>query len=274
MLRPSPSRRPVRPRRWRNEATENGASIWMMRSRSPTSSPSSSVLVATMTQLVPSANAASARRRSSTPSELWERCVSTPRPSQLGAQLLDTGAAVAEDEPLLSGMKLRDHTRRVRQASDEIDRQVGVWEPRLGRDDPSASRWPSPPASRVSSSAIADRRREADPLLLASCDMRHTLEQRRGDASRGRRRRTHGAHRQRPRGRRATGDARRPRARSGSPRATPASSAGCPAALRSDRFRNGWPTSPCQSPTERPTRPARCESRGSRLFSSALSGQR
>ena len=42
------SRRPVRPMRWRNPETVNGASIWNARLRRPTSMPSSSVAVATM----------------------------------------------------------------------------------------------------------------------------------------------------------------------------------------------------------------------------------
>ena len=74
-----PARRPVRPIRWRNEDTVAGASIWITRSRSPTSMPSSSELVATITQFCRWANACSARRRSSAPSELCETKVSTSR---------------------------------------------------------------------------------------------------------------------------------------------------------------------------------------------------
>jgi hypothetical protein len=74
-----PARRPVRPRRCRNEATLGGSLTWMTRSRSPTSIPSSSVEVATMTQSRASANASSARRRSSSGSEAWDRNVVTPR---------------------------------------------------------------------------------------------------------------------------------------------------------------------------------------------------
>ena len=57
MLRPVPGRRPVRPSRCRTDGTVVGASIWMTRSRSPTSIPSSNVEVDTMTQSRASANA-------------------------------------------------------------------------------------------------------------------------------------------------------------------------------------------------------------------------
>lgn len=64
-LREAPGRRPVRPIRCRKEATVGGPLIWMTRSRSPTSMPSSNVEVATMTQSRASLNARSALRRSS-----------------------------------------------------------------------------------------------------------------------------------------------------------------------------------------------------------------
>ena len=70
--------RPVRPRRWRNEATLVGASSCRTRSRSPTSIPSSRVLVATITQSRDSRNARSACLRSSTLSELWLTKVFVP----------------------------------------------------------------------------------------------------------------------------------------------------------------------------------------------------
>ena len=59
-LRRAPSRRPVRPIRCRKDETIVGESIWTTWSRSPTSMPSSSVLVATITQLPSSAKAFSA----------------------------------------------------------------------------------------------------------------------------------------------------------------------------------------------------------------------
>ena len=79
MLRLEPARRPVRPRRCSIDATVDGAPIWMTLSRSPTSIPSSSVDVDTMTQFLASANALSARRRSSRDSDEWETNVSVPR---------------------------------------------------------------------------------------------------------------------------------------------------------------------------------------------------
>ena len=57
-----------------------GLSIWMTRSRSPTSIPSSSVDVETITQFVAWEKASSARRRSSRASDECETKVSTPRP--------------------------------------------------------------------------------------------------------------------------------------------------------------------------------------------------
>ena len=59
-LRLVPGRRPVRPSRCRNEATVRVDPIWMTRSRSPTSMPSSRVEVATMTVSRASAKAAGA----------------------------------------------------------------------------------------------------------------------------------------------------------------------------------------------------------------------
>ncbi len=78
-LRDVPARRPVRPMRCRNEATVLGESIWMTRSRSPTSMPSSRVEVETMTQSRASANACSERARSSVDSEACERNTVTSR---------------------------------------------------------------------------------------------------------------------------------------------------------------------------------------------------
>ena len=73
------SRRPVRPRRWRNDATVVGASSCMTRSRSPISIPSSSVLVATTTQSALSRNSRSVRRRSTALGELCDTNVRMPR---------------------------------------------------------------------------------------------------------------------------------------------------------------------------------------------------
>jgi hypothetical protein len=80
MLAFDPARRPLRPMRRRNDATVTGASIWITRSWSPTSSPSSSALVATITQSLPTANASWACRRSSREIELCDTYVSTPSP--------------------------------------------------------------------------------------------------------------------------------------------------------------------------------------------------
>jgi len=73
------ARRPVRPTRCRNAATDRGASIWIIRSRSPMSTPNSSVEVATITQSLASANARSLTRRSSADSEECDTNVVIPR---------------------------------------------------------------------------------------------------------------------------------------------------------------------------------------------------
>ena len=78
MLRVVPCLRPLRPSRCRNDATVRGAPICSTWSRSPTSMPSSSVDVDTMTQSRVSVNAVSARRRSSTDSEECETKVYVP----------------------------------------------------------------------------------------------------------------------------------------------------------------------------------------------------
>ena len=78
-MRVLPGRRPVRPIRCRNAATVGGSLTWMTRSRSPTSMPSSSVEVATITQSRASANACSARRRSSSGKDACDRNVVTSR---------------------------------------------------------------------------------------------------------------------------------------------------------------------------------------------------
>ena len=68
-----PGRRPVRPIRCRNAATVGGQLTWITRSRSPTSMPSSSVDVETMTQSRASANACSERCRSSADRDACDR---------------------------------------------------------------------------------------------------------------------------------------------------------------------------------------------------------
>lgn len=78
-LRVAPGRRPVRTSLCKNEATVSGASIWITRSRSPTSMPSSSVDVDTITQSRASANTCSAWRRSSADRDECETYVVTPR---------------------------------------------------------------------------------------------------------------------------------------------------------------------------------------------------
>ena len=52
-------RLPVRPMRWRNPDTVNGASIWNARSSRPTSMPSSRVAVATVVSAVSSSRMSS-----------------------------------------------------------------------------------------------------------------------------------------------------------------------------------------------------------------------
>ena len=108
-----PARRPVRPVRWRNAATLGGSLTWVARSRSPTSTPSSSVDVATITQSRASANACSARCRSSSGSEACDRNVVTPALTQRGADLLDQLPGIAEHQPFLAPVQRRNHRRGV-----------------------------------------------------------------------------------------------------------------------------------------------------------------
>ena len=88
--------------------------------------PSSRALVATMTQSRPSANARSACRRSSRPSELCETNVATPPRPQLGGELLDPRPAVAEDQPLLAPVQGRDDRGGVVQAADVVEHDLGL----------------------------------------------------------------------------------------------------------------------------------------------------
>lgn len=73
MFRAVPGRRPVRPSRCSIDATLRVAPSWITRSRSPTSMPSSSVEVETMTQSWEYAKEDSASRRSSNDSEECDR---------------------------------------------------------------------------------------------------------------------------------------------------------------------------------------------------------
>ena len=131
-----PARRPVRPIRWRNEDTVAGASIWITRSRSPTSIPSSSELVATITQFCRWANACSAWRRSSTPRELWETNVSTLLLPQEQGQLFDPGTAVAEDQPFLALVQRPDDLGGIGERAHVVDLDLGLLPvARQGLDD-------------------------------------------------------------------------------------------------------------------------------------------
>ena len=97
--------------------------------------PSSSVEVATITQSRASANAGSARWRSSRASELCETNVVDAPLAQRGGELLDPGAAVAEDQPLLAAVQRGDHRGGVVDGADvvELDLAVGGSRPRPAR---------------------------------------------------------------------------------------------------------------------------------------------
>ncbi len=94
-LRRPPVRRPVRPIRCRNDETLDGESIWTTRSRSPTSTPNSSVDVATMTQFLSSEKAASACRRSDKLREAW---LTKVRISWVRSMLLSCSALLRESQ--------------------------------------------------------------------------------------------------------------------------------------------------------------------------------
>ena len=255
-MRAVPGRRPVRPIRCRNDETAPGASIWITRSRSPTSMPSSRALVATMTQSRPSANARSACRRSSRPSELCETNVVDPRRPQLGGELLDPRPAVAEDQPLLAPVQARRSPwRRCRGGRRS---RAGPRAPARGTagraDDP-----PGPvgagrePGEQVV--LVAHGGRQADPLEVAARQPADPLQAGPAGASRGRRRRRRGPRPPRRPARRRRGGRGGSRPRRASPPATRASSAGSRAGPPGSA---SWPrpgTSPCQTAARRPTRP-------------------
>ena len=96
----------------------------MTRFRSPTSTPSSRADVDTMTQSRPSANACSARRRSSRDSEACTRCVVTPRARRSGAEHLDEALGVAEHQALVSPVQLRDDLGGVLHGPDVVKLNV------------------------------------------------------------------------------------------------------------------------------------------------------
>ena len=190
--------------------------------------------------------------------------------SQVGAELLDACPAVAEDEALLSCVKLRDRSalRCVRLPTKSIVRSGLV--AACDRDDtpaPSTSR----PASRGARpdcrpsprgrSAEARDRRSANPLEQSEEVPAAIIPGERvkliDDHARTSRR----------------SGARPQIERSTSPRATRESSAGCPEARRRSacagvaRHRRARADGAAH-------KPARCDSLGSRLFRRALSGQR
>ena len=189
-----PGRRPVLPIRWRNEATVDGASIWITRSRSPTSIPSSSVLVATITQSRSSANAVSAACAPRAQRGVRNEGLDVPLPERSG-QRFDLRAAVAEDEPLLAAIEPRYDRRGVLERPDVVDRPArrpSVAPSRRSlprrappRTTPAAPRGcrPSPRARAAGAGSPCSARSGSRPLA---------------GASRGRRRRTHAA-RPRPR---------------------------------------------------------------------------
>ena len=114
VLRAVPGRRPVRPSRCRNDATVRGASIWMTRSRSPMSMPSSRVEVATMTRvrrlgegLLAAAPFVGRERR------VRHEGLDAELPQGEG-ELLGLAPGLAEHQPLLAAVQRGDHLGGVR----------------------------------------------------------------------------------------------------------------------------------------------------------------
>ena len=273
--------RPVRPRRWRNDATVRGASIWMTRSRSPTSMPSSSVrggdddAVARLGEgLLGPASLVRGRARRGT------RRSSTSRSPQRSAELLDASRGCRRT-PAASrrGAGGRSPWRRCRASRRSRARPpASSAAARRGRrydgtrDAPRAAA----PCSQVEQLVgVADGGGQADALQRPAGELARAARARRAGASRGRRRRRRAPRRRRRRARRRSSAAwSTSTSTRASPRATPAWSAGCRAARRGSGRRARWPMSPCQS-AARPAEPARRSrsSRGCRLLSSARSGQ-
>ena len=186
--------RPVRPIRCRKLDTVGGASIWMTRSRLPTSIPSSRTLVATMTQLSRAANACSACCRCSWLSEL---CVTNVVTSnwRSSPELLRLCPAVDEDEPLLAAMKPRDHDGGVLKRPHVVERDVGLLASRLRRaGTPDRFRGTSRRASRAMPPGCPPSRttRSAESRDLRSA---RSAPGPTADASRGHPRRRHGSRR-------------------------------------------------------------------------------
>ena len=143
-----PRRRPVRPSRCSNDATVCGAPTWMTRSRSPTSIPSSRVDVETITQSRASANASSARRRSSTASEECETYVSTLSSRSRVARLSTPARVSAKTSRFSPRWSRGDHRRGIGQGADVVDLNLRQSLPASAPDLPPRRDSRSRPATR------------------------------------------------------------------------------------------------------------------------------
>jgi hypothetical protein len=136
--------------------------------------PSSSALVATMTQSRPSAKACSAAERSSMESEECVTKVSTPSAPQRARDRLHAAARLHEHQPLLPRVQRRDHPRGVVVVAHVVERDAGaVFSPGAAHHRP-GRRAPGEP--REDLVGVAHRRRERDALHVATAVAREALE--------------------------------------------------------------------------------------------------
>ena len=128
-----------------------GLSIWITRSRSPTSMPSSSTLVATITQ-----SSAVGEGVLGLPSLLLaQRAVRDEgrdaQLPQLGAKFFRSGPAVHEDQPLLAAVQPGDDDGRVLQRADVVQLDLGLRRCR----PPRAGTRRGPPAHEPASQSMS-----------------------------------------------------------------------------------------------------------------------
>jgi hypothetical protein len=97
-----------------------GQLTWITRSRSPTSMPSSSVEVETMTQSRASANACSERCRSAADRDACDRKTVTPASLRAAPSFFDELPRVAKDQPLLALVQRGDDVGGVLDRADVV----------------------------------------------------------------------------------------------------------------------------------------------------------
>ena len=173
---------PYDPTAARTRRRSAGASTWITRSRSPTSIPSSNVLVATITQSLPCVNASSERRRSSKLSELCETNVSVPSCRRPAASS-STRARLSQKTRRFSPLVERgDDPRRVLDATHIVQLHGSrLHRPAVRCDDaPGPRRGRRKPLEKRL--GIADGRGQTESLDLAASESTQPFPALRADA--------------------------------------------------------------------------------------------